>query len=230
MRAARLGSIVAITLLCIATVSGCGKPSASTPACTAPHALAENGHRGEQFKAAPKMVIVKTCRYRALLKTSFGNITIDLTPKTAPLAVNNFVFLATHRFYTNILFHRVIPGFMIQAGDPTGTGSGGAGYSFPIEAPKSQFSPGTVALANTGLANSNGSQFFICEGSACAQLANAKPPGYTTFGHVTSGMAAVRAIANVPTKLGTDGAMASPIKPVYIKSVTIYGTKLIGSG
>ncbi|HEV3312109.1 MAG TPA: peptidylprolyl isomerase [Chloroflexota bacterium] len=170
------------------------------------------------------MTINRNAVYRACLATSFGSIIVKLTPKTAPIAVNNFVFLSLHRFYTNILFHRVIKGFMIQTGDPLGTGVGGAGYSFPIEQSGSVYPPGTLAMANTGQPNSNGSQFFICQGAQCSSLngSNQTGPGYTIFGNVSAGMAVVNAIAKVPVVANSQGEVSSPKSPVYLKSVAIY--------
>lgn len=173
------------------------------------------------------MQIFRHGSYRACIVTTKGNILVRLTPRSAALAVNNFVFLALHRFYTHILFHRVIKGFMIQTGDPTGTGQGGPGYSFKIEKSGNRYPPGTVAMANTTQPNSNGSQFFICEGRQCAGLSGSQStgPGYTIFGHVVKGMSVVDAIAKVPTKLGSDGQLSSPKSPVYMKAVKIYGPR-----
>ena len=177
------------------------------------------------------MIIKRSGSYSACISTSYGNIEVALATQKAPLSVNNFVFLALHRFYTNILFHRVIKGFMIQTGDPTGTGGGGPGYGFKIENPGSSFPPGTLAYANTGSANSNGSQFFICQGSQCSGLG--PPPagsfGYTIFGHVTSGMSVVNKIASVPVIANTSGEVSSPKSPVYMKSVSIYGPPVSAS-
>jgi len=139
-----------------------------------------------------------------------------------PAAVNNFVFLATHRFYTHILFHRVIKGFMIQTGDPQGTGAGGPGYSFKIENGGTNFTPGTLAYANTGQPDSNGSQFFICSGTQCSSLGTAPAPGYTIFGNVTKGQPVVNAIAAVPVQQNAQGEVSSPVQPVYMQSVRIY--------
>lgn len=170
------------------------------------------------------MIINPKASYMACIVTSEGNITVKLSPKTAPIAVNNFVFLSLHRFYTHILFHRVIKGFMIQTGDPTGNGTGGPGYAFKIEKSGSNFGPGTLAMANTGQPNSNGSQFFICEGSQCQNLDASSPSGYTIFGHVTSGMKVVMALANVPVTYSPQGEKSSPKKPIYMQTVRIYSS------
>jgi cyclophilin family peptidyl-prolyl cis-trans isomerase len=188
--------------------------------------LPESGQRGEQFSSAPKTIITTSCSYTAQLNTSKGVIDVKLNPKPAPVAVNNFVFLATHKFYTHILFHRVMVGFMIQSGDPTGTGSGGPGYSFKVENSGSNYTAGTMAMANTGQPDSNGSQFFICDtGSGCSGLDSAWSTngiGYTILGQVTKGMSVVHALATVPVKANSQGEASQPITPIYLQSVRIH--------
>ena len=221
--------LVALFVLAIAAVVGVVgaivHPGSSTgaSACVSGVLPMQAGSRGEQWSKAPSIQINSNCSYTATITTSKGPVTVALDAKTAPLAVNNFVFLATHHFYTNILFHRVMAGFMIQTGDPTGTGGGGPGYTWAVESPGTSFPPGTVAMANTGQPNSNGSQFFICQGTQCASLANTQngAPGYTVFGNVASGMDVVNAIAAVPVKADSKGEKSSPITPVYMQSVAI---------
>lgn len=137
-----------------------------------------------QYADCPPMVIDSAKNYLATLKTDKGDIVIELFADKAPLAVNNFVFLAQNGWYEGVTFHRVLPGFMAQAGDPTGTGYGGPGYAFKNEIlPDLNFdAAGLVAMANAG-ADSNGSQFFITY--APATRLNG---GYTIFGRVISGM------------------------------------------
>ena len=117
-----------------------------------------------QYDAAPAMALDATKHYAAIIDTSRGTITVDLFPKEAPMTVNNFVFLAQHHFYDGLTFHRVIPDFMIQGGDPAGDGTGGPGYQFKDETDPTlnshQFQKGTLAMANAG-PDTNGSQFFI---------------------------------------------------------------------
>lgn len=146
-----------------------------------------------QYPKAPGLTIDLDKAYRATLQTNHGDIAIDLFPAEAPRAVNSFLFLAGEGFYDGVTFHRVVPGFVIQGGDPTGTGRGGPGYRFrdELEGP-GKYSRGTVAMANAG-PNTNGSQFFICLGDLKL------PHQYTIFGRVTSGMEAVDAIAALPT-------------------------------
>ena len=147
----------------------------------------------KHYAKAPDLTIDLDTDYRATLHTNHGDITLGLFPAEAPRAVNSFLFLAGEGFYDGVIFHRVIPGFVIQGGDPTGTGRGGPGYSFrdELEAGR-RYRRGTLAMANAG-PNTNGSQFFICLGDLKL------PNQYTIFGHVTSGLEAVDAIAALPT-------------------------------
>jgi len=140
----------------------------------------------KQF-TAPQTVIDPSRSYTAVITTDKGDITVELNPQVAPVTVNNFVFLACSGFYDGVTFHRVIPGFVAQGGDPTGTGRGGPGYTIPDEFGNLQFTPGTVAMAKTGLPNSGGSQFFICYDMPAENKA-ALFGKYTIFGQVTAGM------------------------------------------
>lgn len=149
-----------------------------------------------QYDAAPEMVIDLDTTYTAKIVTNHGEITLALDAVSSPQTVNNFVFLARDGFYDGVIFHRVIEGFMIQGGDPTGTGSGGPGYKFrdEIEGPGS-YDRGTLAMANAG-PNTNGSQFFICHVDA------GLPHAYTIFGKVTDGLDTVDSIATTATGPG----------------------------
>ena len=152
-----------------------------------------------QFTACPPMTINPAKDYQAILHTEKGDITIDLMANKAPIAVNSFIFLARNGWYDGVMFHRVIPGFIAQAGDPTGTGYGGPGYAFKNEtSPELKFDkPGLVAMANSG-PDSNGSQFFITY--APATHLDGK---YTIFGQVISGMEVVEALtARDPSQPG----------------------------
>jgi peptidylprolyl isomerase len=113
-----------------------------------------------QWTSEPAMQLEDGKDYGAVLHTNKGDIVVDLFETEAPKTVNNFVFLANQGYYTNVPFHRVIKGFMVQTGDPTGTGRGGPGYRFADEPVTREYVRGTVAMANAG-ANTNGSQFFI---------------------------------------------------------------------
>lgn len=167
----------------------------------------------EETMKAPKMQIDVTKSYTAVMKTSEGSITLELNAKETLVTVNNFVFLAKKNFYNNTIFHRVIKGFMIQGGDPKGTGSGGPGYQFDDEKFTGEYTKGTLAMANAG-PNTNGSQFFIMHGDTPL------PKNYTIFGKVTEGLDVVDKIAQAPTV--QDGAENStPVSPVKVLSVEI---------
>ena len=117
----------------------------------------------KQYRRPPAMMIDPQKSYRAKMETSKGIIEIDLYADRAPITVNNFVFLANDGFYDDVIFHRVLDGFMAQGGDPTGSGRGGPGYSWDDEASALRIhhdAPGTLSMANAG-PNTNGSQFFI---------------------------------------------------------------------
>lgn len=167
------------------------------------------------------MTISTNKRYVATLATSDGTFNIELLPRLAPNTVNNFVFLARHNFYNGNPFHRIIQDFMIQTGDPTGTGNGGPGYTFNDELfPKYHlhYEPGTVAMANSG-ANTNGSQFFIVTGPQGQTLQY----NYTIFGYVSKGMNVVQKIAATPVGVNqATGEESEPLTPVYLNRVTIH--------
>ena len=167
-----------------------------------------------QYDSPPDLTIDLDSDHSATLHTTLGDIAVEFFAEDAPLAVNNFVFLAGEGFYDGVVFHRVIPGFMIQGGDPTGTGRGGPGYKFrdELDGPGG-YSRGTMAMANAG-PNTNGSQFFIMHADY------ALPHNYTIFGKVTSGMEVIDAIA----ALDTDGHDRPHQEPA-IESVTLEGVR-----
>ena len=159
----------------------------------------------------------------ATIETDKGHIEIEFLPDAAPRGVENFRLLAEHGYYDGLIFHRVVKGFMIQGGDPKGNGTGGEsawGESFPDEInPQSDlyragYRRGIVAYANSG-PNTNGSQFFIMHDDYPL------PPAYVIFARVTSGMAAVDAIATTPTAMGGDGEMSRPVTPPVIKKISV---------
>jgi len=165
----------------------------------------------KQFDAEPTMSIDNSKRYTATMQTSKGEMTIALDAVAAPRTVNSFVFLARNGYYDGIIFHRIIPGFMAQGGDPTGTGRGGPGYQFADELPPpGRYEIGSVAMANAG-PNTNGSQFFIVSGQDGVRL----PPSYSLFGKVVSGLETITALDAVGSRSG------SPTERVTIDSVTI---------
>lgn len=163
----------------------------------------------------PDSVTIDTSKsYKAIVKTTVGNFTIELTAKETPITVNNFIYLSKNSFYDNTIFHRVMTGFMIQGGDPTGTGSGGPGYSFNDEPFDGEYVRGTVAMANAG-PNTNGSQFFVMHGNM------ALPKEYVIFGQVVEGMDVVDSIANAQVAPAMGGEMSKPVHPEKILTVEI---------
>ncbi len=171
----------------------------------------------KQWSKPPAMAIQPDKQYTAIIKTNMGDITVELFPADAPLAVNNFVFLAKEGFYNGVKFHRVVKGFVIQGGDPTGTGRGGPGYRFADETVTREYVAGTLAMANAG-PDTNGSQFFIC----LTDLSRRLPKDYTIFGVVTQGMDVVNKLGSVPvTALVKGGEASSPTVDVHMDSVII---------
>jgi len=147
----------------------------------------------KQYDSAPDLTVDLATTYTAKVQTNHGDITLELLPERSPQTVNNFVFLAREGFYDGVIFHRVIKDFMIQGGDPTGTGTGGPGYKFRDELEgDGTYSRGTVAMANSG-PNTNGSQFFIVHKDT------GLPHSYTIFGKVTDGIDVVDSIAGSET-------------------------------
>ncbi len=173
--------------------------------------IIDNG-MNDKYGKAPDMMIDAKKQYTATMKTSAGEMIIKLSAKDTPITVNNFVFLAKEKFYDGVIFHRTIPGFMIQGGDPTGTGMGGPGYKFADEPFTGEYKRGVLAMANAG-PNTNGSQFFIMHADYPL------PKNYVIFGEVTSGLDIVDKIATAPTIPGGEGS--TPVDPVKIESVEI---------
>ena len=147
----------------------------------------------------------------ATMQTNHGSITLELFDEDAPKTVDNFTKLARKGFYNGVIFHRVIPDFMIQGGDPTGTGSGGPGYQFEDEFNENLVERGALAMANAG-PNTNGSQFFIVTADACPWLDGK----HTVFGRVTSGMEVIDAIEKIET-----GSNDRPLEDVRIESISV---------
>jgi peptidyl-prolyl cis-trans isomerase B (cyclophilin B) len=144
----------------------------------------------KSYNSPVPMVIDVNKKYTAVIKTAKGDLTLELYPQDAPVTVNSFVSLARKGFYNGLTFHRIIPGFMAQGGDPTGTGSGGPGYKFQDEFSSRTHQAGSLSMANSG-ANTNGSQFFICY--APQPHLNGK---HTVFGQLTQGMDALKQLVN----------------------------------
>lgn len=167
--------------------------------------------RTTTFENPPPMCIDEAKTYTAKVATTHGDFTITLNTADAPKAVNNFVVLSRYHFYDGVIFHRVIPDFVVQGGDPEGTGTGGPGYKFADELPSSAdaYQPGVVAMANSG-PNTNGSQFYIV---LAPDRLEAK---YSILGNVTEGFD-----TTVVGLASGDTAGEPPVNPATITSVTI---------
>jgi len=152
--------------------------------------------------------------YTVTMTTSEGKIVLELDGNKTPTTVNNFITLAKKGFYDNTIFHRTIANFMIQGGDPTGTGMGGPGYKFADEKFDGDYTRGTIAMANSG-PNTNGSQFFIMHADV------GLPKNYVIFGKVTSGIETVDKIATAPTSMSDSGENSKPVTPVKITSIEV---------
>ncbi len=215
-----LGAALAATVGCGGDGSGDEAAQTDAPAAiTSPSGAVCEGRAPSDaaaprsYSAPPPQTIDPATAYTATLATSCGEIVVALDPGGAPVAVNNFVFLAREGFYDGLTFHRVVAGFVIQGGDPEGTGSGGPGYTFEDELPADGYPAGSVAMANAG-PDTNGSQFFIVTGDA-SFLEN----DYTRFGTVTQGLDVARAIESFADP--ADPEAGTPTEPVYIDTVAI---------
>ena len=189
-------------------------PGDGEAACGAevPDAAKDAAGRKDMFSEPPEMQIDESKTYTATIQTSCGTMVAELYPKDAPITVNSFVFLAREGFFDGIIFHRVIKDFVIQGGDPTGTGTGGPGYEFEDELDNGhKYEVGTLAMANSG-ANTNGSQFFVITGPQGVAL----PNNYSIFGKVTEGVEAALEIGNLKTDSGD-----KPEQTAYIEKITI---------
>jgi peptidylprolyl isomerase len=170
-----------------------------------------SSERRTTFDGPPPMCIDPSKRYSAEMATTKGTIVFALDPIGAPQTVNSFVFLARYHYYDGVAFHRIIPGFVVQGGDPTGSGAGGPGYRFADELPAAgRYELGSLAMANAG-PNTNGSQFFIISGPDGMRL----PPSYSLFGKVVAGLDVVAAI----DALGSSSGKTK--ETITIESVTI---------
>ena len=209
-----LASILAASIV----VAACLPASLATPVPAAtPLTSVEStpvaaSQTSKKYSGPPLMRIDPSAKYSATIKTNRGNIVLELFTSAAPKTVNNFVFLANEGFYNGIIFHRVIPNFMIQGGDPTGTGTSGPGYKFEDEFdPTLGFDrPGILAMANSG-PNTNGSQFFITV-VPTPHLNGA----HTIFGRVLEGQEVADTISEV-----AKGPGGKPVEPVIIEGIEI---------
>ena len=231
-----MGIVVAVVLVVVglklltrsspaaaASVSPSASASAGPSPCGTPKAPATAGQKKPTFPKAPPMTIDPSKTYTATFTTSCGTFTAQLLPKIAPVGVNSFVFLANKGFYDGLTFHRIVKDFVIQGGDPLGTGAGGPGYETPVTVSKSQTfdAAGLLAFAHSGTGG-NGSQFFV----TLAPQSSLDPPAgkYTIFGKVTKGLDIVKKIGSVPTVAGPacpSGETCSPTQPIFIDKVTV---------
>lgn len=220
MRIVHPVALVAILLLaaCATPTRQPGATQAGSEAGAASAApAADPATRNNRYSAPPPMQIDPARAYSATIETTKGPLQVALFAAEAPKTVNNFVFLAREGFYDGVTFHRIIKGFMVQTGDPTGTGTGGPGYRFEDEPVRRSYTRGTLAMANSG-PNTNGSQFFIVHQDTDL------PPNYTIFGQITQGLEVLDAIADTPVTMGNSGdpVPSLPTEAVRILRITIH--------
>lgn len=181
------------------TATATSEPTTNPDDCPPATGTAPEPDMSKTYSSAPPMTIDTGKTYTAVLKTVRGDITFDLRPDIAPNHVNSFVFLSKEGFYDGVLFHRVVPGFVAQAGDPTGSGSGGPGYTLDLEPSDVKFERGVVGAARTSDPNSAGSQWFITFGQA-EHLSGQ----YTVFATVSDGMDVADCLAQGDAIIGID--------------------------
>ena len=203
--------LLAIGLLLIA-LAACGEAEPAAEASDTPEGDVK------QYSAHPGTVIEAGKSYSAVVKTNLGDMTFDLLADESPLAVNSFVFLAREGYFDGVIFHRIIPGFMGQSGDPTGTGGGGPGYKYDIETPSGPYIRGSLAMANAG-PGTNGSQFFIVFDSL-TELGRLSPD-YSLFGQMSDGEPALKALESVPVTAKPSGERSQPLEEVRISTIEI---------
>jgi cyclophilin family peptidyl-prolyl cis-trans isomerase len=206
-----------LALALVLVLAGCGSSASPAPTSTS---IPPTSPPIQQWSHSPAITIDRNARYTATMATTDGTFSIQLLPKVAPIAVNNFIFLARHHFFDHNLFDRILQGQVVQTGDPTGTLTGGPGYRFKDEPVTLPYSAGTVAMANSG-PNTNGSQFFIVVTPAGQALP--LPPKYTIFGRVASGMSVLYKIASTPVgpAVNNPQEISDPLKSIYINHITI---------
>lgn len=224
-------------LLILSLVSACafaptGSPNTQTPerevaptagsasipthsTVTAATAQVSKASVPKQYSAPPPLTIDAAKAYTATLSTNKGELVLNLFASESPVTVNNFVFLAQEGFYDGVTFHRIMKDFMVQAGDPSGNGSGGPGYRFADEPVTRSYTKGILAMANAG-PNTNGSQFFIVHAANAGLASN-----YTIFGEVTSGIDVLDVIASTGVGLTPHGEASVPLEKIIIENVQI---------
>ena len=194
-----------VALLLVVVMVGCGEAEPEGP---------------KTYTAYPAMDIPAGEPW-VIVTTSLGRMTFTLFAEEAPLAVNNFLFLANEGYFDGVTFHRLIPGFMVQGGDPTGTGTGNPGYTFEIEPPQRPYVRGGLAMANKGTPNTNGSQFFIILDDLTEQ--GRLSPDFTLFGQIKEGHQAsfntLAKIEAVPVGTAADGESSAPQQEITISAM-----------
>lgn len=192
--------------------------SASVSPSVMPSPTKGESMSGKQYQSPPPLTINPAKKYTATMTTTKGKMTFTLFAKDVPNTVNNFVFLGKEGFYAGSPFHRIMKGFMIQGGDPTGTGRGGPGYQFKDEPVTRDYVRGTIAMANAG-PNTNGSQFFVMHADY------ALPKNYVIFGTIekddADSLKTLDAIANTPVTVSETGEQSKPTEVIKIESVSI---------
>ena len=207
----RATSVIAAVLLGAAVV-GCAAPLATGT----PTAVAPTPDVGSCPASQPSALGAGQTR-TVNISTSMGSITIKIEADLAPIATGNFVALAACGFYDGVVFHRLVPGFVIQGGDPSGSGSGGPGYTIADDPVTTAYHRGTVAMARSSAPHSEGSQFFIVlSDDAAPSLASANT--YAILGEVTAGMDAVDEIASMPNSGSPDN---TALQPIAMTNVTV---------
>jgi peptidyl-prolyl cis-trans isomerase B (cyclophilin B) len=194
---------------------GIGRPQASAPAAVRPSFDVEPPSATPLASPPAEPAGDGTT---ATISTELGDVTFEIFNQSAPVASENFVNLADAGYYDGVVFHRIVPGFMIQGGDPQGTGRGGPGYTIQDEPVVGEYTRGTVAMARSSAPNSQGSQFFI----VVADSPNLAGGGYTIFGRVTAGMEVVDQIVSMPSANNEPGGRGgTALDPVVMETVTI---------
>jgi cyclophilin family peptidyl-prolyl cis-trans isomerase len=213
--------ILLVTAALVAGCAGLGAPpltSSPSPAPTAAPASPAPGPTSAAGCPASQPAALPAGETRTVtLETSQGTIELRIDGALSPIAAGNFVALADCGYYDGVVFHRLVPGFVIQGGDPTGTGTGGPGYTIQDEPVTATYQRGTLAMARTPAPNSQGSQFFIVLDDRAAE-ALASYNTYAIFGEVASGMDVVDAIAAMPNSGSPNN---SALQPVAMDRVTV---------
>lgn len=208
-------AVAALAIGCAPTVSSPSVPASVAPT-VGPSGAATAGANGCPTSEPPPLPAGQ--KRVVTIETAKGTIAITVSGDLAPIAAGNFVALASCGFYNNVVFHRLVPGFVIQGGDPEGTGGGGPGYTIADESVTTPYRRGTVAMARTRDPHSQGSQFFLVLDDAAAGSLTGVIPGYAIFGDVTAGMETVDAIAAMPNSGQPNN---DALQPVAMDKVTV---------